>query len=261
LQVAWAGDWYFSGFDRMSSAVELIRGSQSGRTRAARYAGYRSDFVQLGKSLPPNARVLLHNQHAMLGIDRTVLLDLIGFQGVIDYRPLKSVCDVDAAYRALGVTHVAWTPGASPASDKQSQILFDVYAGMYLKPASFGRIQSAPLPAERPARATGEMQIVTWGLAGYANGSYRLGDLGACEWYPPELIKYPAPRQPADNDSLAGALRVADAALIAGAESLPPAAAQALQGAFTAVNSAGNFQVFARKPGAAVEDDAQPLAP
>lgn len=58
--------------------------------RATRYEGYRRDFRDIGKMLPKDALLLLHTSYSQLGINRRTLLDWPGFQGLVDYRPLRT---------------------------------------------------------------------------------------------------------------------------------------------------------------------------
>src|SRR5262249_7639190 len=151
LQIVWAGDWYFSGSDRIANAMTLIRSSMEWRA-SSRFASYRSEYLAMSRALPRNAVVLLHEQHSMLGIDRPVLLDSAGFQGVVDYRNFRTMRDVYDRFRELGVTHILWAPGAHPPSYRQEQILFDLFVyPLFEKSTVYGGSRLSPMPEEAPA--------------------------------------------------------------------------------------------------------------
>jgi len=195
VQLLWGAGLAFSGADRMASALALIRSGAEGEA-ARRYASFRSEYVALGRALPEDAVLMLHTHHVMLGIDRPVLLDWAGFQGLIDYRPLRSAREVHERLRELGVTHVAWVPGGTPAPSKQADVLFAaLLAGREERSRSFGALRLLPL-GEPPA-PSGPLRVVVFGLRGYANGLYAIEDLATLETLPPELQHFARPAVPA----------------------------------------------------------------
>ena len=126
VQIGWAGNIYFQGADRISGAANLL-GSTIGERTPETLGRYRREFVALGKSLPDNALLMLHDAHATLGIDKPVVLDWVGFQGLFDYRLYKTPRDLYDRLRALGVTHVAWLPVSPTARSKQEEVIFDAF--------------------------------------------------------------------------------------------------------------------------------------
>src|SRR4029078_8439420 len=67
VQIGWAGNLYFQGADRMSGAGALLRSTITGRTNQT-LSSYRKEFVALGKWLPPDAVLMLHDAHSPLGV-------------------------------------------------------------------------------------------------------------------------------------------------------------------------------------------------
>jgi hypothetical protein len=59
VQLAWSGNLYFSGNDRMADSLSLFRSGMDGRARE-HLQQYRSEFVALSNSLPEDAVVMLH---------------------------------------------------------------------------------------------------------------------------------------------------------------------------------------------------------
>jgi hypothetical protein len=191
LQVLWGVDYAFSGSDRMDSALALIRSGANGQA-AQRYASFRAEYVALGRALPGDAVLMLHTHHVMLGIDRRVLLDWAGFQGLIDYRPLRSARELQERLRALGVTHLAWLPGGTPAPSKQADVLFaSLVAGHEREGRSFGALRLLALDDTSPP--PGPLRVLVFGLPGYANGLYPIEALATLESLPPELQRYALP--------------------------------------------------------------------
>jgi hypothetical protein len=177
----------------MSGALHLLRSTMLGRSADA-LARYRSDYVALGRSLPADALLMLHDSHSMLGIDRRVVLDWVGFQGLFDYRLYKTPRDLYDRLRALGVTHVAWSPSSPPARSKQEELIFDAFADACggRDARRFGPLNVFPLPPAPPP-ASAPYQVLVVGLGGYADGLYPVNALSACEELPPRLQRHAAP--------------------------------------------------------------------
>jgi hypothetical protein len=150
-QLVWGGDLYFSGSERIADALSLIKSGIDGKSKD-RFHGYRRDFVALGGALPKDATVLLHNKFVMLGIDRRVLLDAEGFQGLIDYRSFTTPRDMYERLRAVGVTHVAWR-GSEAGASLQADVIYHLFTAFYAgKPRKFGSLGACP---HAPRAATG----------------------------------------------------------------------------------------------------------
>jgi hypothetical protein len=196
MQLVWSGDAFFrSGYDRMRSAFDLIGSGYAG-TAATRFAGYRSSYVTLGEALPRDATVLLHASHVHLGINRRVVLDWAGFQGMFDYRSVRSLAALDALYRSHGVTHIVRESGQRLASTKQEDVLFALYVGRYA--TSLGNFRGLELYAlpPTPPPADPRDHVVMAGVHGYDDGIYTIDQLGAYEGLLDIAPSYPHPEAP-----------------------------------------------------------------
>src|SRR5262245_3546800 len=216
LQVVWGADYAFSGSDRIDSAIALIRsGMDGGATN--RYASFRRGYVERGRSLPENAVVMLHTHHPMLGIDRPVLLDWAGYQGLIDYRPLRTPDELDRRLREIGVTHVVWLPEGVPAPSKQAGVLgASLRAGAGAGARSFEGLRVVAL-ADVTRLATAPLTVLVSGLSRYSDGLYRVEDLSTLESLPPELAHFARPSVPASGPrAFEGLVPRADAVILGG---------------------------------------------
>ena len=148
--------------------------------------------MALGKSLPDNALLMLHDAHATLGIDKPVVLDWVGFQGLFDYRLYKTPRDLYDRLRALGVTHVAWLPVSPTARSKQEELIFDAFVDACGHDARhFGAMSVIAVPPAPPPPVA-PYRILVAGLGGYADGLYPIEALSTYEDLPPRL-QHPAP--------------------------------------------------------------------
>jgi hypothetical protein len=224
LQVAWGADYWFSGIDRIQGSLSLIRSGMDGRA-AQRFESYRAEYVQLGRSLPKDAKIVLHQQHGMLGIDRPVLLDLIGFQGIFNYDTFRNASDYERRLRELGVTHAVW---ASPrnAASKHEAVIFESFVARHAKTTNvFGGLRVTPLN-ERSASPARTLHVMSYGLSGYSNGLYDVRQLSVCENMPPERQKFSQPKRRAgDAASTVALLEEADVLLLRVGVTLPTEAA------------------------------------
>jgi hypothetical protein len=65
----------------------------------------QTSYQAIGKALPPEARVLMHETNINLGTGHTTVLDNPGWQYAIEYGAQKSPAEVHALLSSLGVTH------------------------------------------------------------------------------------------------------------------------------------------------------------
>jgi hypothetical protein len=112
LQIAWGADAFFYPNHRMLDGAPIKQLAdfigRSPRERDQERFSFWGNAPKLGALLPPAAVVLGHDAFVFLGIGRPVITDQNGFQGTFGYRNLPTARDVWKAWRALGVTHVAW---------------------------------------------------------------------------------------------------------------------------------------------------------
>ncbi len=242
VQLAWAVPWYFEGSGRMMGAISLLKSSTEGHAREI-LRGHRSQYVALGKSLPANAVVMVHNQHVMLGIDRPVILDWMGFQTIIDYRLFKTPRDLYDRLRQIGVTHVAWTQGGEAAT-MQAEIIFDVFAHVYGRDRQqFSELTVFPMPATPPP-VEDVYKAVTIGVRGYPDGLYNVDALFRCDQMPPRFRKQGSPLKISPSPSvLLGEARVV---LMASSAALDPETRERLAREFHDVPAGSGLRLLMR---------------
>ena len=154
--------------------VEALNLARSGP--ANRYEGYRREYRAVGAEVPEDAVLLMHTSYSVLGINRRTLLDWPGFQGLIDYRPMKTPRDVYDRLVEVGVTHIATADGW-PAHSRQEEVLFDAFLYRYAKKVDTFPIFSLwKMPSKRPP-AEEPYSVVLLGLPRQANGLYRVEQL------------------------------------------------------------------------------------
>jgi hypothetical protein len=246
LQVVWGADFMLSGNDRLQAGVALIKSGFDARA-SERFAGYRRGYRDVGHSLPRDALVVLHESHVSLGINRRILLDLAGFQGLIDYRVFRSPRDMYDRFAELGVTHLLVPAGSHTASSKQEDVIFDTFAGFYAtRTADVGGFAVYAMPATPPP-VEPSLRVLSVGIAGYADGIYPVESLGRCELLPPDMQTFSAPQIPMQGPGdAASLLSKAGAVLVAGSSSLDDKARDALAKEFRPVGTHGAFTVYSR---------------
>ena len=245
LQLVWGADAPFYGIHhQILSSMDLIRSTFDGRAKS-RFDGYRSTFVAIGKALPRDAKVLLHGSHVSFGIDRDVLQDVAGFQGLVTYHKVKSPRELFDYFRSLGITHFIRTQDLEPSS-RQEQVLYDLLLSRYgVLVGNFGGIPvsampTLPPPVERPYR------VLCLGLAGYADGLYPIEALNVNERLAQTFRHYPAPERPVQGGNAPELLGQADAALVRSQGSNRDVASL-LATAFEQIPTRGDAVLYARR--------------
>jgi hypothetical protein len=113
FQLIDGADVYFIRTHNMvgdSALKELINFVSAGQRQeyADRWRLHSGSLQSVGKLVPPEAVVLLHERHDRLGLNRKSISDTAGWQGAIDYLLLDTPVEVAAAWRRLGITHAMW---------------------------------------------------------------------------------------------------------------------------------------------------------
>jgi hypothetical protein len=240
-QVAWALPLYVSGSDRINDSIALLKSGMDGSAPQV-LRNYRRAHVDLGKSLPADAVVVLHTLHDMLGIDRDVLMDFSGFQMLIDYRGFKNARDLYDRLREVGATHVVWQPGRATTS-MHEEVIFDVFAQLCGDQLSFGNMIVASMPT-KPPPAEPAYKVLSIGVPGYPDGLYAVNALGLNNMFPPAMQKRGEPLETAPSP----AALIDAAKVVVVATSAQASEVQAkLDSQFQPIQSAPNFRVWLRK--------------
>jgi hypothetical protein len=245
LQLIWGADAPLYGMQsQVNSAMDLIRSTVEGRAKS-RFEGYRSNFVAVGKALPRDARVLLHDSHVNLGIDRDTLQDVLGFQGLISYHKVRSPREMFDYLRSLGITHMTRTQVVWIAS-RQEQILYDLFLSRYgVFLGSFGGIPVSAMPAQPPPIEQ-PYHVLCLGLDGYANGLYPIEAMNVNEHLDKKFRNYPAPERQLNGSDVSELLRAADAVLVRNLGGYRDVASM-LAPAFELIPTHGEAAVYARR--------------
>lgn len=241
-QLVWGADApFYSGHDRMKSAIDLARSGYEGRA-TTRFDEFFRDSVSINRVLPPNAKVLLHASHLSFGLDREVLQDMPGFQGLITYHYVRTPRELYDYFRSLGITHLLegqriWE------TTRQEQVLYNLLMNRYAKQMGyFGGYRLAALPDDPPpAEAT--YKILCLQVPGYAEGLYSVDKLTTPDRLPEEYKTYALPDRPLENN-LSELLGMAHAVLVRGSfsERVGHGAAD-----FESIPSLGDVTLYARR--------------
>jgi hypothetical protein len=214
MQIVWGGDApYYDGGGRLQSAISMIRAGYEGR-REERFH-FRRAYTQLRDALPKDARVLYHNDRTALGIDRDILSDIAGCQGLLSYEGKGGPRALYDALRAIGVTHLLHQPGHRPAPSKQTDILFTELSKRYAKfVLRAGEFELLAMPATPPPPDPSPYRVLVLGLGTYADGIYPLDRLDTYENMPTRVQTFPKPDRRVRAQDAAPALEEVEAVLV-----------------------------------------------
>jgi hypothetical protein len=224
FQVVWGADtmfYSFAGADRLLGGVNLIRSGITGNAKT-RFDAFRADPRRLGASLPETATVLLHDSHMHLGIDRRVLLDWPGFQGLLDYRQLHTPRELHDALSAMGVTHVVREVSQRGSPVKQEDVLLALYLSDHAQSVGvFGGLEALAIAATPPPEGP-EPRVLAFGVSGYPDGLYPLSQLNVEEGLLDVHAPFPTPEKPWPADGNGQALLAEAQVVVLGQRNAPP---------------------------------------
>ncbi|MBK9756365.1 MAG: hypothetical protein IPO88_23275 [Nannocystis sp.] len=189
FQIVWGGDVPFFQTHSMAKSpikkvVDLL--SSGYKRNYDKRLDTQGTYAEIGRALPAGARLLMHENHAHLGVGVTSISDWSTWQFGLSYGLLASPRDVYDAYVDLGVTHVHWVKLRSRAWDSVAADLmfFDFALRRTVKPRRFGKTILAEMPAAPPVGPDEfDDSVVVLGCGrGYATGSYRVSDLQTKEF-------------------------------------------------------------------------------
>ncbi|HEY8947065.1 MAG TPA: hypothetical protein VIM73_22630 [Polyangiaceae bacterium] len=179
LQLLWAADTPFSDHARwgIEQSMSLIQKSLSTRPRDI-LKTYREGYVQLGRSVPSDAKLLIHTFGPSLGIDRDLFMDSVGFQGLIDYRKFRTPRELFRELRGLGITHLVHEPGGVYGSPTiQEDILFFSLVSRYGTPVrNFHGLFLTAMP-EKPPPEEQPYKVMLIGFRDPVDGLYPIEEL------------------------------------------------------------------------------------
>lgn len=243
VQLGWSSSLYVSGNDRIADSLSLLRTGMEGRGRD-KLKEYRSEYLALNEALPKNAVVMLHYMHGNLGIERPIILDWVGYQGIIDYRKFRTPGELYARLKKIGVTHIVTGPNPHAGDYRQEEVIFDAFVDRYGRsPQRFGSLNLFPMPASAPPPEA-PFQVLAIGLPGYKDGLYPVESLSTCETLPPAYQHRADPARTAS--SFATLVPEAQAALIGQNVALDGPTQELLNREFHEVRAPDGFRVLLR---------------
>lgn len=163
--------------------IDLVEKGWEGKydERFAPYAKWEfSSWAALGKSLPDDAKVLVHEDRLWLGLNAPVVVDEPAWQAGISYGQLGTPAAIHGKLRDLGVTHVVTGrnhPGGGDPS-LAGEAAFLAYLSHFAREeGKEGKLTLWSLPeAAPPAAPAGKIAILTCKKAP-KTGIYEVEDL------------------------------------------------------------------------------------
>jgi hypothetical protein len=246
LSLFWGGDaMLFYGAKQLKIALGLIGAGYDGRKDEQRFAAGRKQ-QQITAATPPDAVILARNYKGLLGLDRTVLMDIRQTQDYINYSRLRGPSELWHYYRARGVTHLLYPDGDRRPVRWNNTLLF---AELFHHHASdvkrFGNVVLGKMPPAPPAAKTPYL-VLTRKLVGYPDGVYRIEQLDIDERSPASSYPKLRPEPPYREEDAADILAEVDAVAVGNAQ-FRGEAAQALNANFTRVEKFNGYEVYLRR--------------
>jgi hypothetical protein len=159
--------------DKYRSALEVLGATYRSETsfKTRRFARWQN----LGKAVPPDGKLLIHDAFLKMGTERKTASDWIGLQGGINYGRMRSPREVWSTFQEMGITHLTWTRSTSNDDSLAGDLRFFEFAELYAKEQRdiagfwFARVPDLP-PTDRK---NDRVAIFACSLEGYSAGLYR----------------------------------------------------------------------------------------
>src|SRR5882672_6464182 len=152
----------------LTQVVNMIGAGHTGRydARFEPFSEWRfADWTALGQMLPPDARVLVHEDRLWIGLDRPVVVDEAQWQAGIRYGNVATPAEVYDLLRRYGVTHVVTGQSHSDGGDHglAGNLLFWEFLTSYSKRITTRDVLTLwKMPGARPpANVPGPALILT----------------------------------------------------------------------------------------------------
>ena len=200
LQLLWASNVCFLPSHAMTrtapvrATLDLFSQSYFGDGPDARVS--LNGWPELGRMVPPRARVLLHEQDVHLGLGTASVLDLLPFSYGINYGRQRSMREAYELLRSMGVTHLVWESSSHRADSFAGDLVFFSFALRLAKqPIAVGSYFLAVMPDSPPPESPHGSVVVIGCVPGpYASGLYELRDLAVPPVPADSPSRYPRPR-------------------------------------------------------------------
>lgn len=211
-------------------------------------------MVRVGRSLPPGATLMVHDERIRLGLERNSLSDAQGWQTRMSFVELGNSARIYDRLMALGVTHLF----AQGHSDGQDTVGSDLvyYSFFYRYGTSTTEVEVRHMPAARPSEERADTRLAfvqSCGAVSSPTGLYRVIDLDDAQLGTPTAFK----AKPVQRVSSKAAEGKRDEA-IARAEFLVlgdgcPSQTTPTDGTFQLLTTRGNLLLYGRSEAAAPE--------
>lgn len=183
FQLVWGSDVpYFPTHNQLGDSPirAALKRLASGFTREVGRFEVFQPWSQIGRDLPRNSTVLVHEMTFHLGLQARSVQDM--GVGDLSYAELLQPAELHARYLDLGVTHVMWATGSSIGSHSwASDLIFFEYVSKLPAPKSYGSLSVAALPTEAP-RARQHPLVLAHSCPGELRDGYY--ELSALKDYP-----------------------------------------------------------------------------
>ena len=210
LQLVWGADAPFLSQDGfIHQSMRRVRNAYDGVT-SPQPLPTRINYVPINAHIPKEGEVLFHYEHRTLGIERSVILDWPGFQGLISYDGIFGPRALQKYYLDRNILTVVDQPNSRPSWSMKDEIIFADFARRLQNKHSAGfRVSSVPreLFADDPE----PYLVATLGLSsqGYADGIYSIKDMSPYTKHihggaPRPKALLPWPSEAADQKNLLG---------------------------------------------------------
>lgn len=195
LQLVWGGDAaLYYGRSELESALDMIGRGYDGRYDER--LGSRGTQRQITRATPPDAVILARNYKGLLGLDRTVLMDIRGGQDNVSYAQLQDTRQLYDLLKARGVTHLLYPKNQRRPVEWNNAILFtDLFERYATHKQRFGKLQLGELPKTPPPSAKPFLVLVS-GIRGVKDGIWEIRQLGFDPRSPQRFSPSPRPRHP-----------------------------------------------------------------
>jgi len=182
-QIAWGSDTPFIHAHRMLGEsqlkVAIDRIASGFDHQLARRTDAFGDVVDIGRALPPGAKVLVHENDNHLGLQHASVADDPMWERGLNYGRLRSPAELDDRLKSWGITHIAMQ--SKPVQDRDAfagDVAYWDYVTHWAKKWKvFGGWVVYTLPEGRPPE-TPYGDILWLGCENtYSKGRYRLIDM------------------------------------------------------------------------------------
>jgi hypothetical protein len=203
FQIVWGGDVYFFQTHAMARSpikkvVDLLSAGFEGKFEE-RFR-VQNSFQAIGRLVPDDARLLLHETNINLGTGVTTVLDNPGWQYAIEYGAAKDPAGVYQMLKDVKVTHLwAKTDRTRGTDSVAGELLFYDFLRRHAQaPRSVAGGLLAEL-GDKPPEGPFDTRVLVIGCGrDYDPGWYEMEDL-ATPPFGPRAKKLPKPREPLDD--------------------------------------------------------------